>query len=152
GATQDVAIGTDATASLLGYQSQPTDPTTGLVDMGARLYDPTQGRFTSEDSAFGNLANPVTRNQYIYANDSPMDNTDPTGHYATCSGCNANQRKKMLDESAAGIANSEGDSAVAQRYEAAAAAIDWYAPVVPIQPAAPRLTIAALVHRAGVPN
>ena len=47
------AVGSDATASLLGYQSQPTDPTTGLVDMGARLDDPSKARFTTQDTLLG---------------------------------------------------------------------------------------------------
>lgn len=61
------AVGNDATTSLFGYQSQPTDPTTGLVDMSTRLYDPLQGRYTTEDSELGSATNPLTLNQYIYA-------------------------------------------------------------------------------------
>ena len=78
------AVGSDATASLLGYQSQPTDPTTGLTDMGARNYDPAQGRFTTEDTVSGNLSNPLSLNQYTYGQDSPIDNTDPNGNMIYC--------------------------------------------------------------------
>jgi RHS repeat-associated protein len=72
------ATGTGATAGF-GYQSDPTDPTTSLVDMGTRLYDPSQGRFTSQDSEFGGWDDPNTINQYTYAADSPLQYTDPTG-------------------------------------------------------------------------
>ncbi len=68
--TDSGSAGADAQASLLGYQSQPTDPTTGLVDMGARLYDPTQGRFTTQDTQFGTPTDPASLNQYLYAQDS----------------------------------------------------------------------------------
>jgi RHS repeat-associated protein len=134
--TQDAAIGSDATTSLLGYQSQPTDPTTGLVDMGARLYDPSQGRFTSEDSVFGTLTNPGTLNQYIYAGDSPLDNTDPTGNYAECSGCSQSERRKVTAESVAAIYNGQGGSAgVALQHGTYAIVI--YSPPPPPAPAPP---------------
>jgi RHS repeat-associated protein len=70
--------GTAATAGF-GYQSDPTDPTTTLVDMGTRLYDPNQGRFTTRDSEFGGWDDPNTINQYTYAADSPLQYTDPNG-------------------------------------------------------------------------
>jgi RHS repeat-associated protein len=67
------------TSASFGYQSDPTDPTTNLVDMGTRNYDPNQGRFTSRDTEFGGFDNPNTINQYAYAADSPLQYTDPTG-------------------------------------------------------------------------
>jgi RHS repeat-associated protein len=67
--TVDGAIGTDAQQSLLGYQSQPTDPSTGLTDMGTRLYDPAMGRFTERDVVFRTPTNPLTLNQYAYGAD-----------------------------------------------------------------------------------
>jgi RHS repeat-associated protein len=70
--TVDGAVGSDAQQSLLGYQSQPTDPTTGLTDMGTRLYDPAMGRFTKRDVIFGSPTGPLTLNQYAYGADSPL--------------------------------------------------------------------------------
>ena len=89
------AAGGDATASLLGYQSQPTDPTTGLTDMGARNYDPIQGRFTTQDSVFGNASDPLSLNQYTYGQDSPLDNTDPTGQMIYC-GSNCSRADQVI--------------------------------------------------------
>ncbi len=107
--TVDAAIGTDAQQSLLGYQSQPTDPTTGLTDMGTRLYDPTMGRFTERDVIFGTPTNPLTLNQYAYANDSPLVYTDPTGNYADPSGCTtAKCYNDIMKGSASGIVSSQG--------------------------------------------
>jgi RHS repeat-associated protein len=69
----------DGLSSPLGYQGDLTDPSTGLVDMGTRLYAPTLGRFTTLDVLFGDPSQPLTLNQYAYGVASPLTNTDPTG-------------------------------------------------------------------------
>lgn len=66
--------------STLGYQSDPTDEETGLVDMGARYYLPSLGRFTTEDSYEGEIGDPITENRYVYGGDDPVSSYDPTGH------------------------------------------------------------------------
>ncbi|TFB94552.1 hypothetical protein E3O48_08035 [Cryobacterium sp. HLT2-28] len=58
-----------------------TDQTTGMVDMGARHYDPTSGRFTARDTIVGSLSALISLNRYLYANGNPISNTDPTGHW-----------------------------------------------------------------------
>jgi RHS repeat-associated protein len=58
-----------------------TDPVTGLVDMGARHYDPGRGRFTTPDTVIGALPAPVSLNRYLYANADPVNYTDPDGHW-----------------------------------------------------------------------
>jgi RHS repeat-associated protein len=88
--------GTGTTASV-GYQSDPTDPTTSLIDMGTRNYDPNQGRFTGRDTEFGGWDNPNTINQYAYAADSPLQYTDPTGMYIDCGeSCTATERHQAI--------------------------------------------------------
>ncbi|MCP2303843.1 RHS repeat-associated core domain-containing protein [Actinokineospora globicatena] len=68
------------TRPSLGFQSDWTDPATGHVDMGARWYDPTQGRFTARDS-IDLPTTPSTRaNRYTYGAADPVGNDDPTGH------------------------------------------------------------------------
>jgi RHS repeat-associated protein len=60
---------------------QKTKDTTGLVDLGARYYDPVLGRFLSPDP----LSVQVTAqsaNAYAYSNNNPVTYTDPTGLYA----------------------------------------------------------------------
>ena len=62
----------------LGYTGAYTNPTTGLIQLGARYLDPTLERFTQPDPESHpgdvNQANP-----YAYAADNPINNTDPTG-------------------------------------------------------------------------
>lgn len=53
--------------------SSMTDTTTGLLLMPARNYDPTQGRFTSRDTA-------NVFNHYQAFSTNPIVNLDPTGH------------------------------------------------------------------------
>jgi RHS repeat-associated protein len=65
--------------TYLGYQGDPTDEDTKLVDMGARLYVPELGRFTTQDPLEGDLTNPISVNPYIYGIDDPVSNWDPTG-------------------------------------------------------------------------
>lgn len=65
--------------SPLGYQGDLTDPSSGLVDMGTRLYAPSLGRFTARDVLFGDPEQPLTLNQYAYTSGSPIRYTDPTG-------------------------------------------------------------------------
>ena len=55
--------------------SSITDPTTGLLLLPARSYDPSQGRFTSRDSA-------NVFNKYQGFSTNPIINVDPTGHFS----------------------------------------------------------------------
>jgi RHS repeat-associated protein len=66
----------------LGYQAQWTDPTTGKIDMQARMYNPSAGTFTSRDSANNPPDPSAALNRYAYANDNPILDSDPTGHNA----------------------------------------------------------------------
>ena len=64
---------TEAAVSFTGHQF---DAATGLVYARARYYDPTLGRFLSQD--------PVPAiNPYVYASDKPMDAVNLTGAAAT---------------------------------------------------------------------
>ena len=47
--------------------------------MLTRNYDPAQGRFTSQDVLFGSELDPASLNQFVYAQDSPIDYIDPSG-------------------------------------------------------------------------
>jgi RHS repeat-associated protein len=67
-----------------GYVGGTTD-STGLVHLGAREYDPVTGRFLSADPVL-NLADPQQMHGYVYANDTPMTASDPTG-LMTASAC-----------------------------------------------------------------
>ncbi len=65
----------------LGYQSGWTDSSTGEVNMAARWYQPGTGGFTSRDTWQLDPDPSAQANRYTYANASPLNGVDPTGHY-----------------------------------------------------------------------
>ncbi|MBM7773222.1 RHS repeat-associated protein [Actinokineospora baliensis] len=67
-----------------GFLDKPTSAATGLVDIGARKFDPELGRFISVDPVF-NHEDPSSWTGYTYANDNPTTHSDPTGLF--CDGC-----------------------------------------------------------------
>jgi RHS repeat-associated protein len=52
----------------------------GLMDYGARFYDPALGRFVSADSVVPEPGNPQALNRYAYVLGNPLRYVDPTGH------------------------------------------------------------------------
>ena len=64
---------TTGTIGPFGYAGQYTDPT-GLQYLRARYYDPTTGEFLTRDPL-----TTLTRTPYAYANNNPLNLTDPTG-------------------------------------------------------------------------
>ncbi|MGW0808759.1 RHS repeat-associated core domain-containing protein, partial [Nonomuraea sp. NPDC002799] len=61
-----------------GFVGGTKDSTTGLVHLGAREYDPKNGRFISVDPVMEEQ-NPQQLNAYAYANNSPVTMSDPDG-------------------------------------------------------------------------
>lgn len=61
-----------------GFVNGVTDATTGLTHLGAREYDPTIGRFVSDDPVL-ELADAQQIDGYTYAADNPITGSDPTG-------------------------------------------------------------------------
>jgi len=61
------------------YTSKPSDDATGLYYFGARYYDPTIGRFITEDPHPGSLSDPQSLNRYVYCRNNPHKYTDPDG-------------------------------------------------------------------------
>ncbi|MFF3842796.1 LamG-like jellyroll fold domain-containing protein [Streptomyces sp. NPDC001930] len=64
----------------IGYQSGWTDSSTGEVNMAARWYQPGTSGFTSRDTWQLDPNPSVQANRYTYANASPMNGIDPSGH------------------------------------------------------------------------
>ncbi|MFE3448300.1 RHS repeat-associated core domain-containing protein [Nonomuraea sp. NPDC059194] len=61
-----------------GFVGGTQDATTGLVHLGAREYDPANGRFLSVDPIIDDV-DPQQLNAYAYANNSPVTMSDPDG-------------------------------------------------------------------------
>ncbi|MER5307278.1 LamG-like jellyroll fold domain-containing protein [Streptomyces sp. NPDC002773] len=68
------------TTPSVGYQSGWTDSSTGEVNMAARWYQPGTGGFTGRDTWQLHPDPSVQANRYTYANASPMNGIDPSGH------------------------------------------------------------------------
>ncbi len=62
------------------FTGQYLDYETNLYYLRARYYDPQLGLFMSADPAAGKLERPLSQNNYIYAEGSPVNYTDPTGY------------------------------------------------------------------------
>jgi RHS repeat-associated protein len=69
------------------YTGKPYDTVTGLYYFAARYYDPSLGRFITEDSYNGTKTDPLSMNRYSYAVENPMKYVDPSGHVISCGGC-----------------------------------------------------------------
>ncbi|GIE90529.1 RHS repeat-associated core domain-containing protein [Actinoplanes regularis] len=77
------------------------DPSTGLVHLGAREYDPVIGRFISPDPIV-DYTDPQQMHGYSYANNNPTTLTDPTGLRPDLPG---DQGVKIMNQQAAIRAN-----------------------------------------------
>lgn len=65
-----------------GYTGHVNDPDTGLVYMQARYYDPIAGRLLSIDPVGPSSGELFHFNRYDYANNDPINHTDPDGRCA----------------------------------------------------------------------
>ncbi|MFJ2633316.1 RHS repeat-associated core domain-containing protein [Streptomyces sp. NPDC087422] len=75
------ATGSAAAQNPYRYVGGTYDRTTGWIKYGQRWYNPTTGRFTTQD-AHSFLTDPAQGNRYAYAGDDPINNTDPTGKFS----------------------------------------------------------------------
>lgn len=64
-----------------GYIGERHDPETGLIYLNARYMDPILGRFISPDDWDPTLDG-VGTNRYAYAQNDPVNKSDPNGHAA----------------------------------------------------------------------
>lgn len=67
----------------IGFTGKETVQDMNLVNMNARYYAPTMGRFMAFDPAPPTVANVFSFNRYAYANDNPLVYIDPTGLTST---------------------------------------------------------------------
>jgi RHS repeat-associated protein len=62
------------------YCGQQYDPDLGLYYNRARYLNPNTGRFWTADSVDGNNEDPLSLHKYLYAQDDPVMNADPSGN------------------------------------------------------------------------
>jgi RHS repeat-associated protein len=80
------ANGTDNTACSItssttrGYTEQEMMDSVCEINMNARIYDPTIGRFMSADSMVPNPLNGQSFNRFSYLENNPLNAIDPSGH------------------------------------------------------------------------
>lgn len=70
----------DLPFTLPGFAGTPTDPDTGLLLMGARVYDPSTGRFLTFDPDSFDVDEPAI-STYVYVSNRPTVLADPTGRH-----------------------------------------------------------------------
>lgn len=62
------------------FTGSVSDTSSGLQYMNARYYQPSTGRFLTQDSYTGNPYDPWTQHLYSYCGNNPTNMIDPTGH------------------------------------------------------------------------
>ncbi|MFG3690482.1 RHS repeat-associated core domain-containing protein [Micromonospora sp. NPDC047740] len=96
GQTRGTAVSWPSERAFVGGTK---DPSTGLVHLGAREYDPEIGRFISIDPIVDE-GDPQQMNGYAYANNSPVTFSDPDGLKYRCSNprqCDGSDAKQKAD-------------------------------------------------------
>lgn len=71
---------TEGITNELKYCGEPYDIESGMYYLRARYYDPTTGRFISQDSNEGDITNPLSLNLYTYCYNNPVIYMDKDGH------------------------------------------------------------------------
>jgi RHS repeat-associated protein len=69
-----------ASRNRFAFTGYEWDQELGLFNAKARYFDPTVGRFTSQDSFIGEINDPPSLHRFFYANANPTRFVDPTGH------------------------------------------------------------------------
>lgn len=70
----------ETTSNAIRYTGEFYDEEAGLYYLRTRYYDPYLGRFTTEDSYWGEDNSPLSLNRYTYTHNDPVNYTDPSGY------------------------------------------------------------------------
>ena len=71
-----------ATLNTRFFAGKEFDPDLGLLNLRARQYNPSIGRFMTLDPVMGNVLIPLSWNRYLYTNSDPVNLVDPLGRAA----------------------------------------------------------------------
>jgi RHS repeat-associated protein len=78
-----VSMTAGTSQSSFGYTAEFQGDYNDLVYLRARMYAPGMGRFLTRDTWAGDANQPITLNEWVYANSNLINYTDPTG-YSAC--------------------------------------------------------------------
>ena|GEM_PF-949734 len=98
----------------LGAYERRSDPTNGLIQMGARVYDPTLASFDSEDPVLGHIGNGLSFDRHLYVWDNPLNRYDLNGRDVCVLGACAEEAAEdaeHVEEEAERVAESGWNSA-----------------------------------------
>ncbi len=76
---------TGSTENAYRFVGEQFDPNVGLYYLRARYYDQNIGRFITTDPNQGDPQSPTSLHRYLYANNNPVNFTDPTGRFSLIS-------------------------------------------------------------------
>jgi RHS repeat-associated protein len=83
-------------SSIFGYTGQHRDRYIKLIYMRSRMYDPASGRFLTKNSWRGDNITPMSYTAWLYVNASPINYTDPSGHFPN-SGTTLPDKRDLTD-------------------------------------------------------
>lgn len=72
---------TGTTPNVYLFAGEQFDQNLGFYYLRARYMNPNSGRFQTMDTFEGTLRDPLSLHKYLYANASPTNVADPTGHF-----------------------------------------------------------------------
>lgn len=78
----EITSGADENFVGYAYNGEESNMVTGLQYLRARYYDSQLGSFITIDSYLGTVTDVISQNRYTYANNDPVNNIDPSGHYS----------------------------------------------------------------------
>ncbi|HWQ91673.1 MAG TPA: RHS repeat-associated core domain-containing protein [Clostridia bacterium] len=84
------------TPNVYRYCGERLDPDLGLYYLRARYYNPQTGRFWTMDSYEGSQSDPLSLHKYLYAQDNPINLTDPSGHNPLSAAINGQLVHKII--------------------------------------------------------
>jgi RHS repeat-associated protein len=75
----NLVASTGSTPNSRLYAGEELDPDIGVMNLRARQYRPTTGRFLTIDPLMGNMRKPTSLNRYLYTSVDPVNFSDPSG-------------------------------------------------------------------------
>jgi RHS repeat-associated protein len=124
-------------SSTHGFLNASVSDFTGLVQLGARLYDSTIGRFLTVDPVL-DTSSPAQMNGYSYASNSPITMSDASGELAGCAstyiaelGCQASNKAnaaKKAGSGGGGASTASAGSGSVAKAPPKPKQVDWWNP------------------------